>query len=47
MRRNLVIFLIIITLFIFIALVGYLIYLLQNRLSMGRRAGSESEASEA
>jgi len=46
MKRNLVIFLIIIILFIFIALIAYMIYVLQTRLGTARRAGSESEMSE-
>lgn len=47
MKRNLVIFVIIISLFSVIAIIGYLIYRLQSRVGFARPTASESEASEA
>jgi uncharacterized membrane protein len=45
MQRNIVIFLIIILLFLIIALVGYLIFVLQDRMGIARRGDTESEIS--
>ncbi|RDI77875.1 hypothetical protein Vi05172_g12184 [Venturia inaequalis] len=45
MQRNIVIFLIILLLFIVIALVGYLIFVLQDRMGIARRGDTESEIS--
>ncbi|KAK7535000.1 uncharacterized protein J3D65DRAFT_669118 [Phyllosticta citribraziliensis] len=47
MKRNLVIFVIIISLFSVIAIIGYLIYRLQSRVGFARPTASESEQSEA
>lgn len=46
MKRNIVIFLIILILFIVIALVGYLIYFLQNRMGFARNPPSESDMTQ-
>lgn len=46
MKRNIVIFLIVLILFIVIALVAYLIYFLQARMGFARPPVSESEISE-
>jgi uncharacterized membrane protein len=45
MQRNIVIFLIVILLFLVIALVGYLIFVLQDRMGIARRGDTESEMS--
>lgn len=46
MKRNLVIFTIIIVLFILIALIAWGIYYLQSRVAYARQAPSESDMSE-
>jgi uncharacterized membrane protein len=45
MKRNIVIFLIVILLFLVIALVGYMIFVLQDRMGIARRGDTESEIS--
>jgi thiol:disulfide interchange protein len=47
MKRNVVIFLIIIILFILIALIAYGIYYLQTRMAVGGTASSVSDMTEA
>lgn len=42
MKRNIVIFLIILILFILIALIGYMIYYLQTRMAVGGGAPSSA-----
>ncbi|KAJ9640301.1 hypothetical protein H2201_006929 [Coniosporium apollinis] len=44
MRRNIVIFVIIIVLFVLLAMIAYGIYFLQNRVAVARQAQSESES---
>jgi hypothetical protein len=46
MKRNIVIFLIILILFILIALIGYGIYYLQTRMAVGGTASSVSDMTE-
>jgi exopolysaccharide biosynthesis protein len=46
MKRNVVIFLIIIILFLLIALIGYFIYYLQTRMAVGGTASSVSDVTE-
>jgi len=46
MKRNVVIFLIIILLFTLIALIAYGIYYLQNRMAVGGTASSVSDMTE-
>lgn len=46
-KQNIAIFLIVLILFIVIAVVGYLIFVLQDRMSIGRRGDTESEISSA
>jgi uncharacterized membrane protein len=45
MKRNIVIFLIILILFIVIALVGYVLYMLQHRMAIANAGSSVSEMS--
>ena len=45
MKRNLVIAVIIIVLFIILALIGYAIYAIQNKVSLFRRKSAGSEGS--
>jgi flagellar basal body-associated protein FliL len=45
MKENIVIFLIVLILFIVIAVIGYLIFVLQERLRIARRGSTESEIS--
>jgi flagellar basal body-associated protein FliL len=46
MKENIAIFLIVLILFIVIAVVGYLIFVLQDRMGIARRGGdTESEVS--
>jgi hypothetical protein len=45
MQENIVIFLIVLILFIVIAVIGYLIFVLQDRMGIARRGDSESEIS--
>lgn len=47
MKENIAIFLIILILFIVIAVVGYLIFVLQDRMGIARRGDSESEVSSS
>jgi flagellar basal body-associated protein FliL len=44
-KENIVIFLIVLILFIVIAAVGYLIFVLQDRMGIARRGDTESEIS--
>lgn len=44
MKRNIVIFVIIIVLFILLAMIAYGIYFIQNRVAVARQAQSESES---
>jgi len=46
MKRNIVIFLIIIILFIILALIGYLIYRAQSGFSRGRGGASETSGED-
>lgn len=46
MKRNVVIFLIILLLFISIALIAYMIYYLQTRMAVGGTASSVSDMTE-
>jgi flagellar basal body-associated protein FliL len=46
MKRNIVIFVIILILFILIALIGYMIYYLQTRMAVGGTASSVSDMTE-
>jgi flagellar basal body-associated protein FliL len=45
MKENIAIFLIVLILFIVIAVVGYLIFVLQDRMGIARRGDTESEVS--
>jgi len=45
MQENIVIFLIVLILFVVIAVIGYLIFVLQNRMGIARRGDTESEIS--
>ena len=45
MQQNIAIFLIVLMLFIVIAVIGYVIFLLQNRMTIARRGDTESEIS--
>lgn len=45
MQENIVIFLIVLILFIVIAVIGYLIFVLQDRMGIARRGDTESEIS--
>ncbi|OAL54734.1 hypothetical protein IQ07DRAFT_640232 [Pyrenochaeta sp. DS3sAY3a] len=47
MKRNIVIFLIILILFFLIALIAYLIYYLQTRMAVGGTASSVSDMTES
>jgi len=45
MQENIAIFLIVLLLFIVIAVIGYVIFLLQNRMTIARRGETESDLS--
>jgi len=45
MQENIAIFLIVLLLFIVIAVIGYVIFLLQNRMTIARRGETESDIS--
>jgi hypothetical protein len=45
MQENIAIFLIVLLLFIVIAVIGYVIFVLQNRMTIARRGETDSEIS--
>jgi len=47
MQENIAIFLIVLMLFIVIAVIGYVIFILQNRLTIARRSEIDSEMSSS
>jgi len=47
MQENIAIFLIVLLLFIAIAVIGYVIFILQNRMTIARRGETDSEISSS